>query len=310
MSENNTIERTQYADLEYKPGGTTTKSLARSHYYEDIGLLLDFEVTPGGGAEPVDNGILDLIEDIEVRINGEKSVKSLSLPMNHDLNWYRDASRPIADDVDWTDETAQSGTIQTDVNFLAAPGLYVSMLPSFRYSTLDLRIKWAPESEVATAIESLSATVDVESRERLRSSVNGGSPIDTGFFKENERRFTLDATGTNTIELPIGNRYHSIAVQVLDDGTPDEDLIDGVKVVENGVETHVDTTFSFLRANNYQDYNLEALADGFAVINYALRADLDDVIDTSGMDQFELELDTGGDVPNDAEVRVVTRELV
>ena len=311
MSQNNKIQRTQFENVDFEPGGSESLSLARSHYYQDIGLLIDYEVTPGAGAEPVDNGILDLIEDIEVRINGEKSVKSLGLATNHNLNWYRDASEPFADEVDWDDETEQTGTVQTDVNFLAAPGLYASLLPSFRYSTLDLRIKWANESDVATEIDELSATMTVESRERLRSTVNNGRPIDTGFFKENERRFQLNATGTNTLELPIGNRYHSIAVQILDEnGEPTEDLVNGFKVVENGVETHADTTFSHLRADNFQDYNLERLADGFAIFNYGLRADLDDVVDSSGMDQFELKLNTDGQAPNGAEVRVVTRELV
>lgn len=310
MSENNVINRTQAQNVEYSPGSTSTVGLAESHYYQSLTLLVDYDVTPGTSATPAENGILDLIEDIEIRINGEKSPKSLSLFSQHVANWYRDAAQPIADPVDWGSTSAQSGTVQADVNFLVAPKMFASLLPSFRFSNLDLRIKWANESDIADPISSLSASLSVESRERLRSSINGGTPVETGFFKENERRYSLDATGVNTVELPVGNRYHSVLIQVIEDGSPDNELIENVKIVENGVETHFDTTFSQLRASNFQDYNLESLADGVAVLNYGLRADLDDVIDTAGMDQFDIELDTDGESPTNAEVRVVTRELV
>lgn len=311
----NTLERT-HESIQYEPGSTVTIDLPRSHFYERLNLLCDYDVTVGTAGEPNEAGILDLIEDISVTFDGSQTIKSTSFAMSHYIDWFQYQTRPVFDDVDFGTTGDYTGQMQTFVDFLVSPGQYGAMLPSFQFSDLTLSVKWADASAVADGVTVNDAEIQVESTERKRRSVPTKSkPMQQILdrlhgFKERERRRTIDVTGATSINLPRGNAYYSIPIQIFDDGSPSNDLIDNVTVEENGVSTHKDTTFSLLRANDKQQYGIESIPDGFAYINYGVHGDLSDVVNTANMDSFELRLDTGGTSPTDAEARVVTQEIV
>lgn len=315
---NNQLIR-DHGTLDYSAGDTTTLSLPRSHYYERLNLLADYDVTVGTADTPqAGNGILDLIDRVEVEFDGDTTAKSTDWAMSHFLDTYQYGTRPVFDDLDLSSATQQTGSIQTFVDFTLAPGTYGTMLPAFTFSDLTLKVKWATADDVAGDVSVNDASVSVQSRERRKSTVANPPQVTTADvvdrlkgFKERQRNIPLTYDGNKQIDLPIGNTYYSVAVQVLDDDTPDNDLVEDVEVAENGVSTHKESTVDLLRSQDKQQYGLESLIPGFFVLNYGIGGDTDDVVSTRGMDSYHLNLDTAGTTPTDpAEVRVVTQELV
>lgn len=318
---NNQLIRT-HQEVGYEPGGSTTIDLPRSHFYERLNLVVDWDimVDTAGAASYVGAGILDLIDDISVKFNGNKTPKSTGLAMSHFVDWFQYGTRPLYDEPDLGTASQQTGQLQTFVDFLVHPGQYGAMLPSFKFSDLTLTISWATEDAIvddATAITINDATVAVESTERKKQSVpSQGRPMSKilqalSGFKETERTRQLTTDGVTTVELPKGNAYYAVPLLVLDDGSPDNDLVERLKIEEDGVSTHKDSTFDLFRANDKQQYGIEARPDGFVYLNYGVHGDLSDVVGTSNMDAFELQLDLGNNQPTDpAEARVVSQELV
>ena len=315
----NTLTRT-HANLDYEPGGRTTIELPRSHFYERLNLLVDWDITVDSTGDSFTGaGILDLIDNITVNFNGNKTPKSTGFAMSHFIDWYQYGTRPEYDEPDLSTASQQTGQIQTFVDFLVHPGQYGAMLPSFAFSDLTLTISWGTEADIVDAgdITINDASVAVESTERKKKSVPSSKrPMDKILdsligFKETGRRKELTTTGPNKVELPKGNTYYGIPVLVLDNGVPSNDLVERITVEEDGVSTHKDTTFSLQRAADAQQYSLEGRPDGFVYLNYGIHGDMKDVVPTADMDAFELTLDLDNNSPTDpAEARVVTQELV
>ena len=318
---NNQLIRT-HESIDFEPGGSTTIDLPRSHFYERLNLVVDYDLTvdTADAANFVGAGILDLIDDISVKFNGNKTPKSTDLAMSHFIDWFQYGTRPLYDEPDLSTASQQTGQLQTFVDFLVHPGQYGAMLPSFKFSDLTLTVSWATEDAIVddpSAITLNDATVAVESTERKKQSVpSQNRPMSKilqalSGFKESQRTRRLTTSGETTVELPRGNAYYSIPILVLDDGSPSNDLVERLKVEEDGVSTHKDSTFDLFRANDKQQYSVESRPDGFVYLNYGVHGDLSDVVGTSDMDAFELQLDLGNNQPTDpAEVRVVTQELV
>lgn len=318
MSENNQLIR-DHSTIDFEPGATKEIDLPRSHFYERLNLLADWDVTVNtAGTGQNGYGILDLIDRVEIQFNGSSTLKSTDFATSHVLDWYDYGTRPVYDSLDLSSATQQTGQVQTFLDFLLAPGNYGAMLPSFAFSDLTMSVKWGTSSSIADDVTVNDASIAVQSKERKKGTVANPPKVTTDEivdnllgFKERQRTVPIDYDGEHTVSLPRGNTYYGVAVAVLDGDTPDNDLIENVEIVENGVETHKATTFDLARAKDKQEYGIESRPDGFVSLDYGIRGDTDDVVDTAGMDDYELLLDTDGTQPTDpAEVRVVTREIV
>jgi len=313
---NNQLIRT-HETIDYDAGNSVTIDLPRSHFYERLNLVMDWDVTVNtAGTGQNGAGILDLIDNIQVQFNGNKTPKSTDLALSHYIDWFQYGTRPVFNDIDLGTASQQTGQVQTFVDFLVHPGQYGAMLPSFQFSDLTLTITWGTGDDVADDVTVNDASVAVESTERKKRSVptpqkDMNAILDALVgFKETQRTKTLSIEGTETVDLPKGNAYYAVPMLVLDGDSPDNDLVEGVTIEEDGVSTHKDTTFDLARANDKQQYGIEDRPTGFTYLNYGIHGDLSDVVGTQDMDAFELQLETSAAPTAPAEARVVTQELV
>lgn len=313
----NTLQR-DLGELSYSSGGISEIEIPRSHYVQKLGLLVDWDVTLGNTSDDSsETGILELIDRVEVILNGNQTLKSTSFALSHYIDQYQYATPPIRDTLDHSSSTQQTGQLQTFVDFAVAPGDTSSMVPSFKLSDFILRIKWGTDSDVASDATINSATCKVQSKERVRSAVANSQTKEREVlnslmaFKERERRKTIDTSGVTPVELPRGNVYYAVPFLVIDDDSPANSLVSSFDVVEDGVETHRAVDFDHARAIDRQEYNLASRPDGFSYINFGHRGSLSDVIATRNMDSFELQVDTEGTSPTGtAHVRNVTQEII
>lgn len=306
----NTLERNQ-PTIEYEAGRTKKIDLPREHYYEALNLVLDATVTTGTSASKNGNGILDLIEQVKVEYNGSKTPKSQSFAMSHFVDYYEYGSRPRLDEVDYSVASQQDVLAQSFVQFLLEPRHLATPLPSFLFSTLTLEIKWADASAIGSDVTVDSAAVKVESTERKRSSIEDESSVldNLMVFKETEMTRSIDSEGSTQIDLPQGNVYHSIPTLVVDNGSPNDALVESYEIVENTVDTHAAVDWDMQQSKDYAMYRVEEPETGFAIPGYAVGGDISDAVDTSGMDSYNYVLETGAPT-GDAYAQVVTRELI
>ncbi len=300
--------------------GDATIDLPRSHYFQRLAVLVDYDITVNTADTPKNRaGVLELLQDMEVTINGNQTVKKTDLEMSHLIDQFQYGTRPVFDPLDLSSATQQTGQVATFIDFLITPDDVSAMLPAFETSDFVLELSWGDASDVADDVTINSATATVTSQERLRKSVarsrNKEERILSNLmvYKERQRRKTLDTAGETPIELPRGNVYYATPFRVYDGGSPDDQLVDRFSIEEDGVETHKDLTFDSARARDVVEYGFDQsdLPTGFVYPNFGLKGNLDDVVATQGMDSFELAADTGPTAPSSpAEIELVTQEII
>jgi hypothetical protein len=311
MAQNNKLKRA-VGTVDYEAGTTKTLELPQSHYLLHLNCLADYDITVNTADTPQNgNGVLELISNLEVRFDGSSTLKSQSLATSHFVDWYQRGSRPRYDPLDLSSATQQTGKLQTFVDAQVHPAVATGMFPMFATSSLELRVTWANSSEIADDVTINDASLSVESVERRHQTVRDSYLNNYQAFREVEKTEAITASGETSIELDRGNKYYAVAVQIEDDDTPDNDLVEGVTLRENGVDIHRSTTVEKAREGDRLEFGLEKLAPGFFILNYGTFGDLTDVVDSAKMDQYELVLNTDGDSPTDpAQARVLRQQLV
>jgi len=314
----NKFER-EIASVDYADGDATVE-LPRSHYFERLGITVDYDVTVNTPGTPQNGaGILELLDNLSVTLNGNQTVKKTDLAMSHYIDQFQYGTRPLADDLDLSSATQQTGTLTTFIDFTLRPGDLSAMIPAFETSDFTLDLGWGSDSDIADDVTINSATATVTSTERLRKSVASSRNKEERIlsnlmvYKERQKRKVLDSTGVTEIELPRGNVYYATPFRVFDADSPDNDLVDRFSIVEDGVETHKDVSYDAARARDVTEYGFASKdhPDGFVYPNFGLKGDLDDVVATQGMDSFELQVDTGDVAPTaPAEIQLVTQEII
>lgn len=314
-----TLER-DLGSLSFTSGGRSTMDLPRSHYYQRLNLVTDWDITVDTTGTNFDfNGIHELVQNISVTLNGNQTIKSVSHGLSHKIDHYQYGTAPLDEAPDLSSGSQQTGTIQTFVDFTLTPTDLSAMLPSFRLSDLTLEVEWGTSSDLVASdnITINDATMNVHAKERLRGSVaQSGQSEDEVLnrlmaFKEREKVKTLDSSGVTEIDLPRGNVYYAIPFMVFDDEDTSDTLVNDYQIVEDGVETHKDVTWDEAQRKDKMEYNVENVESGMVIANYGLRGNLTDVVATAPMDAYELHVDTGSTSPTaTSEVRVVTQELI
>lgn len=314
-----TFER-EIASVDYSDGDATIE-LPRSHYYERLSILLDWDITVDStSASQKRAGILEALQDISVTLNGNQTIKKHDLEMSYLVDKYQYGTAPVKDDIDYGTASQQTGQVQTFVDFLIRPGDLSAMIPAFETSDFTLDLSWGDVADIDSTGSNLTIneiTATVTSKERLRKSVARSREKEQRIlsnlmvYKERQKRKTLDSAGQTTVELPRGNVYYATPFRVYDNDAPDNELVDRFSIVEDGVETHKDVSFDSGRARDLVEYGFDTIPDGFVYPNFGLKGDLDDVVATQGMDSWELQVDTDSTSPTSpAEVELLTQEII
>jgi hypothetical protein len=311
MAQNNKLT-TPIGKLDYEAGETKELRIPRSHYLAYLNILVDWDVTVNTvDTGRVENGILELVDSVELVYDGSTTLKNTSFATSHFLDWYQRSTRPVYDALDLGTASQQTGTMQTYVDAKLHPDVITGLFPAFATSDFRLRIKWATSESIADDVTVNDATMRVEAARRRRDSLKQGYVNNYRAYKEVETVTPITQSGETVVNLPRGNDYYGVAVQVIDGGDPDESLVDSIALEEEGTITHRESSFAAVKAQDKLDYGIESLAPGFGVLNYGVGGSLTDTVDSSMLDQYELTVDTDGTVPTDpAKVKVLRMEVV
>ena len=184
---------------------TQTFNLPREHLYNRLFLRAYLGATTTNvytaNAEDL------VVSNIEVIANGQLVVKSFSwadlVNINKYVNGVADVDR-IALAADKTE-----GMTSCIVDFSLTRKDLSTMLPSFKFTTLDLKLSFAAQTAYGGDV-GVMPYVDVMSRELLY--VKEFQDIKFAINKEVTKTISPAATGEKQIDLDIGNVYRRIYV--------------------------------------------------------------------------------------------------
>jgi len=284
---------------------TQTFNLPREHLYNRLFLRAYLGATTTNAYTANAEDLV--VSNIEVIANGQLVVKSFSwadlVNINKYVNGVADVDR-IALAADKTE-----GMTSCIVDFSLTRKDLSTMLPSFKFTTLDLKLSFAAQTTYGGDV-GVMPYVDVMSRELLY--VKEFQDIKFAINKEVTKTISPAATGEKQIDLDIGNVYRRIYVYGQGGATAataQNDTMTSLSVVQDGVIFHKKLTFLENQAKDKQEYHLETKVTGVTMLGFDMEGSNLASVDSAPFSSWRV-LVTIPSVSNAVSVRIIPQELI
>jgi hypothetical protein len=277
--------------IAYSANEVRSLDLPRSYAYSEIFLRLVADITIiTADATAFLEGAFKLIKRIEIVADGTMTIKSIEgtalAQLNHILSGVANSQSAVPESV--AANVAMNSFLTVDFAMPRAVSPIDTLLNSFSFGTLELKITFGDESDMYSALSANvtinSASVEVHSRESL---INKGGMINKVFTIERE----VTATSAELqISLPYGNQFRGYLIRSEVDGDPVDTVINEVSI-KNGTDVFRKMKFSTLQDMNKVDYELESAPTGYGFIDFSPDGYLTEALDTKGMTDLLMSFD-------------------
>lgn len=283
---------------------TQTLALPREHLYNRLFLRVVFPTATSNNY--VAGGEDIAINKIEIIANGQLVLKSYSwLDLVH-INKYVNAVANVDKTALTVAKTAGFGSAIIDFSLTRKD--LSTMLPSYKFTSLDLKISWDGYATWG-GDTGILPYVDVSSRELLFTPEMAN--IKFAFNKETSISTTPSATGFAEINLPIANVYRRIYLYQAggaSTGAQNATSTD-LEVIQDGVIFHKKTTFLENQVKDKQEFHLETKVTGVTMLGFDATGDGEASVDSAPFSSWKLRLNVP-DVSNAVTLRIVPQELI
>lgn len=312
----------EVGSADFTEGGNSSVDLPRSHYYRAIDVVVDYTITVNTApTSPTFGRERNIVDSLNVQADGNKNLKQYTFLSSWFSTEYEEGTEPTWEKYDSSSAGTYSGTVATRIYFAVPDGNggsdFGTAVPAFTLSDFTLNIGWGITSDVDTGDITIdSATAHILTHEQKRSSVakpqskQEQKVVESRMvYKERQVNKTVDKDGDNPVSLPLGNAYYGIQVFDADGSKTPQSGITDVEVLENNVDTHIDSSYSAIRAKDKTQYGLENVPARVGRIDFGRRGDFDQVIPTQGLDAFDAVFTASGPASGE-QARLVLKEIV
>lgn len=278
--------------LSYTASAQSTLNLSRDFMMKF--LLVKLEVNHTNSSASFKDGLLELINNVQIVANGDKVLKAVpsrKLRLNQILGTGIQAKNSIGAG-DGVNVSYEYFVIPFSM-FKMGRG-YDTILDTSKFKTFDLKVNWGSDASLGTGITVNSAVATVESRNLVGYNRNDGET--TKFLIETMLTDEIKSdTTSHQISLPVEKLYKGIQLVALKDGVRDDTIINNI-TVKSGTVVIFEGSSEMLQAENIVQIRPIEQSDlkGVYVIEFTKRGKLSDCLNTlagSGFNTLTLELD-------------------
>ncbi len=225
------LHRRYLGSLAYTAGGFDTLRLPRNYVYSALKFCLIADITRAGGAagNAKDSAPAQLVNTLEVVVNGKNTIKRMDLETLHRRNQKYHGVRPFIDAAN----LAGFGVLNNDISQVSAQfdfelppsGPWAKgvdcLLDARGMSSLDLNVRWGAALDIMNDAFVAPGTVTINSArlhvwtiERVNAPV-----VPYALWKEYRLLSqTVPGAGILTFDLPVNTTYESVMLKTHSDG--------------------------------------------------------------------------------------------
>ena len=260
--------------------------LSRNYHMQSLLIKLSVNHDNGADAEFNDALLWSLINSIEIVANGNENIKQIPASKLYLDNVTGTGMNGLNSVIQTVTTTANNSYVWARIDFSMPNTIrpHDTILNTALFSTFDLLVNWGSASTLGTDITVNNASLEVFSNSLVNYKRNVGETIK--YFKETSLVEEITSSTTEyTISMPVQKLYKGISIVSTVNNARNNDVINSI-TIKSGTTVFVSWDFQALRAENNMEFTPETTAslDGIAVINFAQRGRLSDMLDT--MSQF------------------------
>lgn len=299
----------ELGERSFVAGQLATYELPRNYSLDRLKFRLTATLSRAAGATagaPMDLSGAQLINRIEVRKNGREVLKGIDAETLMRLCELRCGTPPhYSVTATWDGFDVQAAIpfvldFWLDFGMWRALQRFDSLLDTTwrgGITTLDLVIRWGQLDDVMTGAYDPAAggvTADVTPQISVATEEYIDPDAIPGEYVENREygiRKTVTATNPKfEHKFNIGNRFRSFVIKTYSDDVQRNDILNNVKIM-TGSDVLKNRDGLALREENKADMSLEAMPDGYYLLEFCKDGHLRRAINTLGMSDLTCEMD-------------------
>ncbi len=299
----------ELGERSFVAGQLATYELPRNYSLDKLKFRLTATLSRAAGATagaPMDLSGAQLIKRIEVRKNGREVLKGIDAETLMRLCELRCGTPPHYSVTTTWDGFDVQAAIPFVLDFWLDFGMWRALQrfdslldTTWRggITTLDLVITWGQLNDVMTAAYDPAAggvTADVTPQVSVATEEYIDPDALPGEYVENREygiRKTVTATNPKfEHKFNIGNRFRSFVIKTYSDDVQRNDILNNVKIM-TGSDVLKNRKGLALREENKAELSLEAMPDGYYLLEFCPDGHLRRAVNTLGMSDLTCEMD-------------------
>lgn len=289
--------------------------IPREHLFVMLWLQITGTLTVAVDATAKENNILNLIKNIQIKAEGSITPKSLSAVNAYLISKYENRVAPTFNPP--SGYTAAGSPYTFNASIPVAFILPSSYGRNDRYSTLfdsqalqTLQILLTT-GDVDDVISAGTATLTNVSYTVHTSELSGIRSRRVDLNQESQQDANFSAASSSLVQnIPVGNLYRRFAFRVLDNEVQSESLVYSIKLKVNGTNILTDVSWAQLKDINKEQYHIETLTNGFAIIDLDERKLFAEMLDTRGISSLKIEYGVNAPAGANGRIEVVPSEIL
>lgn len=279
--------------IRYQASGTQRLELNRNYHVQHYPVRLTITHTNAAGAALDAEGMLALINSIQLIADGSNNIKQIpGRKLYFDTIFATGKNPRQSIDVSEGADRVSYVDLLIPMNLLRTVRPQDTIFNSAIFKSLDLVINWGSAVQ-GTGVVVTDAVFTVSSDQLIGYKRNEGETIK--YFKETSRKETISASTTEfEIDLPTNKLYRGFSLLATVDGARKDDVINAVEL-KSGTTVIMSWDAQTLKAQNYFNFVNDSNVDlvGLLYIDACERGKISDVINTTqgGFNTLSLVLD-------------------
>jgi hypothetical protein len=285
--------------------------IPREHLYARLWIRISGNLVVSSTATLQENGILNLVKNIQIKAGGAFIPKNMSGVLAYLRAKYEGRVAPtLSQPAVGVATNAFNASIPID--FILPPDYgrndrYSTMFDSDIYKTLQIILNVGDVDDViASGAATLTSLTYAIHTDEIANIINRFP--DFNIENQQDKNFT-SASSALEHDLPLGNLYRSFAIRAVDNGSQSDTVLNSIKMKINGNIVPNEITWDELLDINKQDYHIETMETGFAILNLDSRRLFAELEETKHVSTFKLVYDV--DAPTTSGViEVLPSEII
>jgi hypothetical protein len=288
--------------------------IPREHMFSTIWIRIAGTLSVTADATARENHILNLIKNIQIKAEGAIVPKSIGGVNAFLIAKYENRVEPSLSAPSGYTAAGSPYTFSASVpiSFILPPDYgrndrYATLFDSDPLKTLQLLITTGDVDDIISAgTATVAATYAIHTKE-----ITGIQNRLTDLNQESEQAKSFSAASSNLEhDMPLGNLYRRFAIRVLNNGTQSDTLLNSIKLKANGTNILADITWDELLDLNKQEYHIETMTTGFAILDLDDRKLFAEMVPSQNLSSLKLVYDVDAPTSSTGLIEVVPSEVV
>ena len=301
----------QVARLTHSDNALLSSDIPKEHLYATLFLRVSGILTVTAAITLRENNILNLIKNIQIKMEGAVTLKNFSGVNAFLAAKYEDMTQPVLS-APATADGANAFNAVIPISFALPPSYsqqnrFSTLMDSSLFKSLQILITTGDADDIFSAGTATLSSVVYEIQSSELTGITNRI-VDSNFESQQDKNFTSASTNLEH-EMPVdGSLYRRFGIRVNDNGAQSDAMLNRIKLKANGTNILVDLAWDELLDINKRVYRQESLSTGYAILNLDERFLGAEMINTKKLSSLTLVYDV--DASTAGIIEVVPSTLV